>query len=160
MGALLAFALGALLGTAITASLFRANESRNVRNAIASVRRYLMAESNKPLGDMTGKLKLHLDVINEADDLVTRSDWARREKHRFVSLAVQMIRLRNKGVKDAQLAQLEHAQKRLKKSGNLLIGYLQFPSWLWVWASTIRGIAALQSKRLSSKSAPAPQARS
>lgn len=151
MVALLAFILGVLLGTAVTASLFRTSQARNVRNAVASVQRYLVTDdASKPLGNMTTKLKLHLDLINEADDLVTRSDWAKRQKHRFVSLAVQMIRARNKTGKTlttVQKMQLGQAQERLKQSGDLLLGYWQFPSWLWVRAIIARAVAALKARQ-------------
>lgn len=151
MVALLAFVLGTLLGTAVTASLFRTSQARNVRNAVASVQRYLVTDdANKPLGPMTSKLKLHLDLINEADDLVSRSEWAKRQKHRFVSLAVQMIRARNKTGKAltaAQKMQLGQAQERLKQSGDWLLGYWQFPSWLWVRASIARVLAALKARQ-------------
>lgn len=151
MGAILAFILGILLGTVVTAGLLRTSEARNVRNAVASVQRYLLSDDDgKPLGKMTTKLKLHLDVINEADELVARSAWARRQKHRFVSLAVQMIRARNKatkGLSTVQKMQLEQAQERLKQSGDYLLGYWQFPSWLWVRATIARAVAALKARQ-------------
>lgn len=151
MVAFLAFILGILLGTVVTAGLFRTSQARNVRNAVASVQRYLTSDDGgKPLGNMTTKLKLHLDLINEADDLVSRSEWAKRQKHRFVSLAVQMIRARNKatkGLSTVQRMQLEQAQERLKRTGDLLLGYWQFPSWLWVRAIVARAVAALKARQ-------------
>lgn len=159
MVAFLAFILGVLLGTVVTASLFRTSQARNVRNAVASVQRYLVTDdAAKPLGNMTAKLKLHLDLINEADDLVSRSEWAKRQKHRFVSLAVQMIRARNKTGKAltaAQKIQLGQAQERLKQSGDWLLGYWQFPSWLWVRAVIARTVVALKARQGKQTTKPA-----
>lgn len=138
MGALFAFLIGAFLGVVATASLYRSRDSRNVCNAIASVQRYLETDELKPLDKMSGKLKLHLDLINEADELVVRSEWAQQQKSRFVSQAVKIIRLRNKGEAKAQQERLLLAQKGLKQSGRYLLGYFQFPSILWLRATLAR----------------------
>lgn len=138
MGTLFAFVIGAFLGMVVTAGLYRNRDSRNVCNAIASVQRYLETDDLKPLDKMTGKLKLHLDLINEADELVVRSEWAQQQKSRFVSQAVKIIRLRNKGEAKAQQERLLLAQKGLKQSGRYLLGYFQFPSFLWLRATLAR----------------------
>ncbi|WP_024462346.1 hypothetical protein [Marinimicrobium sp. LS-A18] len=138
MGTLFAFLIGAFLGVVVTASLYRSRDSRNVCNAIASVQRYLETDDLKPLDKMTGKLKLHLDLINEADELVVRSEWARQQKNRFVTQAVKIIRLRNKGEAKEQQERLIQAQKGLKQSGQYLLGYFQFPSFLWLRATIAR----------------------
>ncbi len=141
MGTLFAFVIGAFLGVVVTASLYRNRDSRNVCNAIASVQRYLDTADIKPLDKMTGKLKLHLDLINEADELVVHSEWARQQKNRFVAQAVKIIRIRNKGVAKEQQERLHQAQQGLKQSGQYLLGYFQFPSYLWVRATLARLMA-------------------
>lgn len=138
MGTLLALLLGVFLGSVVTAGLYRSRDSRNVCNAIASVRRYLETDDLKPLDKATGKLKLHLDLIHEADELVVRSEWAQQQKLRFVSHAVKIIRLRNKGEAHSQRERLIAAQKALTRSGRHLLGYFQFPSVLWLRATLAR----------------------
>lgn len=135
---LLALVTGAFLGAVITASVYRGNQASNVRKAIASVRGYLDPDTTKPLGNMTAKLKLHLDVIHEADDLVTRSHWAKRHKNRFVAQSVRIATLRNKGTAKANKRLFDEARETVRESGDRLMGYLDFPSWLWLKATAIR----------------------
>lgn len=156
MGAFLGFVLGAFLGCVVTAAVFRTRESRSVRNAIAGLLRHLATDETKPLGKTGSRLKLPLEMVNEADELVARSEWARREKHRFVSLALKVIRARNKGVSEAQQPQLVEAQARLGHSGRLLLGYLQFPSWWWLRALAGRLVFQVR-RKMPWRSSPPPQ---
>ncbi|MDQ2076620.1 hypothetical protein [Marinimicrobium sp. ABcell2] len=137
----LALATGAVVGAVSTAGIYRSSQAANVRRAIASVLRYLDADSHKPLGDLAQKLKLHLELVNEADDLVARSDWAKKQKRRFVMSAVEVIKARNKGVTKANQNEFLERQGRLQEAGELLLGYMQFPSLLWVKATLFRMIS-------------------
>jgi hypothetical protein len=136
-----ALAMGALMGAVGTAGVYRSGQAINVRRAVANVMRYLNTDSHKPLGEQTKKLRLNLELINEADDLVTRSEWARKHKRRFVLTAVDVIKARAKGVSKENKSQYLERVDQLRDSGEMLLGYLQFPSILWLKASLIRAIS-------------------
>lgn len=138
IGQLLAFAIGISLGVASTAAVYRTSQAINVRRAVASVLRYLDPKAYKPLGDMTKKLQLNLELINEADDVVARSEWAKKQQRRFVAAAIEIIKMRNRGLKKADKDHFVERLDRLQDSGDMLLGYLQFPSLLWLKASVNR----------------------
>lgn len=138
IGQLLALAIGILLGVVGTAATYRSNQAINVRRAVASVLRYLDPKAHKPLGDLTKKLQLSLELINEADDVVARSEWAKKQQRRFVAAAIEVIKMRNRGLTKADKDHFVERLERLHDSGDRLLGYLQFPSVLWLKASVSR----------------------
>lgn len=138
IGQLLALAVGILLGVVSTAAVYRSNQAINVRRAVASVLRYLDPQAHKPLGDLTKKLQLNLELINEADDVVARSEWAQKQQRRFIAVAIEVIKMRNRGMKKADKEHFIERLDRLQDSGGMLLGYLQFPSFLWLKASVTR----------------------
>lgn len=154
---LLALVTGAFLGSVVTASIYRSSQATNVRKAVASVQRYLSSDGHKAFGPLTAKLKLHLDIINEADDLVARSQWAKKHKHRFVAQSVHAITLRNKGITRDNKNQLIEAQAMVKESGEMLLGYMEFPSWRWLKATSIRLVSGSR-RRIAARKAPAAKA--
>lgn len=141
---LLALATGVFIGAVVAANVYRNTESTNVRKAIAKVQRCLASDANQPLGKTTAKLKFYLDLINEADDLFSRSDWAQRQRKRFLAHTVRVVVLRNKGLAKTNEGQFSEHLIAAEDSGRLLIGYLQFPSWLWAKATTRRLLDAVK----------------
>jgi len=141
IGQLLALAIGILLGVVGTAAIYRSNQAINVRRAIASVLRYLDPKAHKPLGELTKKLQLTLELINEADDVVARSEWAKKQQRRFVAAAIEVIKMRNRGMTKADKAPFVERLDRLHDSGDMLLDYLQFPSLLWLKASVNRMVS-------------------
>ena len=141
IGQLLALAIGILLGVVGTAAVYRSNQAINVRRAVASVLRYLDPKAHKPLGDLTKKLQLNLELINEADEVVARSDWAKKQQRPFVAAAIEVIKMRNRGLKKADKGHFVERLDRLHDSGDMLLGYLQFPSFLWLKASVDRMVS-------------------
>ena len=138
---LLALAAGGFLGVVSTAHLYRNDQSANSRKAIASVLRYLDTDSLEPLGKTTDKLKFYLGLINEADDLVANSNWAQKERHRFLSEAVRLAAMRRKGVRKQHIQHMEQLAKsrqQLRLTGQRLTGYFDFPSRLWLKAALSR----------------------
>lgn len=135
---LIALTAGGFLGAVYTANLYRNDHSANIRKAIASVERYLDTDNVEPLGKTTDKLKFYLGLINEADDLFSGSSWAQKERHRFLSESVRLASMRRKGVRRQHREQLEEARQRLRLSGQLLTGYFEFPSRLWLKAAVAR----------------------
>src|SRR5690625_1738452 len=118
IGQLLALAIGILLGVVGTAAIYRSNQAINVRRAIASVLRYLDPKAHQPLGELTKKLKLNLELINEADDVVARSEWAKKQQRRFVAAAIEVIKMRNRGMTKADKAPFVERLDRLHDSGD------------------------------------------
>src|SRR5690625_6861517 len=135
IGQLLALAIGVLLGVVGTAAIYRSNQAINVRRAIASVLRYLDPTAHKPLGALTKKLKLNLELINEADDVVARSEGAKKQQRRFVAAAIEVIKISNRGMRKADRAPIVQRLYWLCVSGDRLRGDLQVPSDLWLMAS-------------------------
>ena len=135
---LIALTAGGFLGAVYTANLYRNDQSANIRKAIASAVRYLDTDSTEPLGKTTDKLKFYLGLINEADDLFSGSHWAQKERQRFLSESVRLASMRRKGVRRQHREQLEEARQRLRLSGQLLTGYFEFPSRLWLKAAVAR----------------------
>src|SRR5690625_1668941 len=126
IGQLLALAIGVLLGVVGTAAIYRSNQAINVRRAIASVLRYLDPKAHKPLGELTKKLKLNLELINEADDVVARSEWAKKQQRRFVAAAIEVIKMRNRGMTKADKAPLVDRKSTRLNSSHVAISYADF----------------------------------
>lgn len=135
---LLALTTGAFVGAVVTANIHRNTEATNVRKAIATLDHHLAGGDTRPLGKTTAKLKFYLDLVKEADELFSRSDWAKRQRHMFLAHSVRVIVLRNKGVSKTNQAQFSENLLAARTSGALLIGYLEFPSRLWVKATLAR----------------------
>src|SRR5690625_3248664 len=132
IGQLLALAIGVLLGVVGTAAIYRSNQAINVRRAIASVLRYLDPKAHKPLGELTKKLKLNMELINEAEDVVARSEWAKKQQRWFVTEAIEVFKMSNRSMTKADKASFVERFDRFHDSGDKFVGYLRFPRLLWL----------------------------
>lgn len=135
-----------ITGVLVTAGHYRSSEAVEVRRAVAKLKRHLEFETDSGLGDLGPQLKDLCKIIDNAEDCVVRSPWAQRHRNAFLVGCEDVMQARLEGTIEENRRIVIEGRELIKDSGEMLLGFLHFPSWLWCKATFYRLISPVVSR--------------
>lgn len=143
----IAFGLGTVVagvtGVLVTAGHYRSTEALEVRRAVAKIKRHLEVETEFGLGELKSNLEELCRQVDSAEECVARSKWAKRHRNLFLVGCADVMTAREEVINQENSLIFNEGRQLVKDSGEMLFGYLQFPSWLWCKATFYRTLSPL-----------------
>ena len=146
----IAFLIGTVFagtaGVLVTAGHYRSSEAVEVRRAVAKLKRHLEFETDSGLGDLGPQLEELCKLVDNAEDCVVRSPWAQRHRNAFLVGCTDVMQARMEGTTEEHRRMVIEGRQLIVDSGEMLLGFLHFPSWLWCKSTFYRLISPLVSR--------------
>ena len=130
--------IAGVAGVLVTAGHYRSTEALEVRRAVAKLKRHLEIETDSELGELGLQLEELSTLVDNAEDCVVRSEWAKRHKGLFLVGCADVMAARQVGITGENRRDFIEGRQLVENSGEMLLGFLQFPSWLWCKATFYR----------------------
>lgn len=131
--------IAGVVSALVTAGHYRGAEALEVRRAVAKLIRHLETDTESSLSE---ELSTQLDglctLIDNHEDCVARSKWAKRHRNYFLAGCADVLEARQEGITVKNRRSFIEGRQLVQDSGEMLSGFLEFPSRKWCKATVYR----------------------